>query len=121
MHKKPKILLIGLSILSLVAILPLYLISNYSVDIFSDDQIDGEVPYEIVTHGKSFIHSDLFSQQLEHRPVINRTIGKFARSLPNWSFQTYVYLKFFSMFVAGILIYLIFTNSIKCFVITSFV
>lgn len=113
MHKKPKILLIGLSILSLVAILPLYLISNYSVDIFSDDQIDGEVPYEIVTHGKSFIHPDLFSQQLEHRPVINRTIGKFARSLPNWSFQTYVYLKFFSMFVAGILIYLIFTNSIK--------
>jgi hypothetical protein len=31
-------------IVFLVSIMPLFVIYNYSVDLFSDDQIDGEIP-----------------------------------------------------------------------------
>lgn len=67
------------------ALVILLLIANYTVDLPSIDQWDGELPFlEKVAKGTATF-SDLIAPQLEHRVATNRVIGWFVATFFGWN------------------------------------
>jgi len=98
-------------IVFLVSIMPLFVIYNYSVDLFSDDQIDGEIPYVIQKITGENNGHDIFYLQLEHRFVVHRLIGAVIHMLPEWEYSYYMYFKYACCFFSSLFICWIFTKS----------
>jgi hypothetical protein len=98
-------------IVFLVSIMPLFVIYNYSVDLFSDDQIDGEIPYIIQKTTGENNGYDIFYLQLEHRMAAHRLIGSLIQKLPQWEYCYYIIFKYICCFISSLIICHIFTKN----------
>ena len=98
-------------IVFLVSIMPLFVIYNYSVDLFSDDQIDGEIPYIIQKITGENKGHNIFYLQLEHRFVVHRIIGLVIQMMPGWEYSYYIYVKYACCFLSSLIICCIFAKN----------